>query len=62
MGISYHDLDRVLNGMAFGMSDDEISEDTGVAPSKVAEVREQTVRMGHKRLSLPHPDIVFNDP
>jgi len=62
MGISYRDLDIVLNGIAFGLSDEDISKDVGIGAAKVSEVREQTEKMRHKRMPAGHPDITFNDP
>ncbi|MCL2032890.1 MAG: NAD+ synthase [Methanomassiliicoccaceae archaeon] len=62
MGITYRDLDLVLNGITFGLSDEQISEDVGINISKVSEVRERVGNMEHKRLPAPRPDIAFNDP
>jgi len=62
MGITYRDLDLVLNGIAFGRSNDEISRDVGVGITKVSEVRERVVAMKHKRTQAYRPEVVFNDP
>jgi len=62
MGITYRDLDIVLNGIAFGRSDDEISKDVSVGKQKISEVRERVKAMEHKRIQAYRPDIVFNDP
>jgi NAD+ synthase len=62
MGISYRDLDRVLNGISFGLSDEIISKDTAVVMPKVSEIRAQVERMKHKRTPAAHPGLEFNDP
>lgn len=62
MGITYRDLDLTLNGISFGLSDEEISKFTGVQVSKISEVRERVRRMEHKRVQAARPDIKFNDP
>ena len=59
MGISYHDLDLVLNGITNSMSDDEISDAVGVKRSKVVELRAQVCAMEHKRLPAIRPDHYF---
>jgi NAD+ synthase len=62
MGITYRDLDLVLNGITFGQSDEEISADVEISRMKVSEVREQVEKMKHKRLPASRPGIGFNDP
>ncbi|MCL1810878.1 MAG: NAD+ synthase [Methanomassiliicoccaceae archaeon] len=62
MGITYRDLDIVLNGIAFGLTDEEICADVDIGGQKVSEVREQVERMKHKRLPPIHPKTNFNDP
>jgi NAD+ synthase len=61
MGITYRDLDIVLDGIAFGASDDEIASDVGIGRSKVAEVRVRVAAMEHKRIQAYRPAIKFND-
>lgn len=60
MGITYRDLDIVLECLRKGMSDDEISEITKLSLSKVAEIREQTEAMSHKRFPPLRPDWLFD--
>ena len=48
MGITYHELDIVLNAMEQGMSDTEISTISGTSEKKIAEIRSQTITMAHK--------------
>jgi NAD+ synthase len=62
MGITYHDLDIVLDGIAFGGSDEGIAKDAGVGSSKVAEIRARVAEMEHKRIPAYRPDVAFNDP
>ena len=62
MGITYRDLDLVLNGIAFGMPDKEISNEAGVGMQKISEVRKQVESMKHKRSPAARPDTAFNDP
>jgi NAD+ synthase len=61
MNITYRDLDLVLNGIAFGRSDDDIAKDAGVGISKVSEVRERVTMMSHKRTQAYRPNVKFND-
>lgn len=60
MGITYHDLDLVLNGIALSMTDEDISKDTGVSVFKVMETRDRISAMEHKRVSAYCPDKRFN--
>jgi len=62
MGITYHDLDIVLDGIAFGRTDEEIAKDAGVGRSKVLEIRGRVSGMEHKRTLAYRPDVTFNDP
>lgn len=62
MGISYKDLDNVLNGISFGCSDEEISSNANVPRPKVFEIRDRVAKMEHKRVQAARPDIKFNDP
>ncbi|MCL1978910.1 MAG: NAD+ synthase [Methanomassiliicoccaceae archaeon] len=62
MGITYRDLDIVLNGIAFGQSDTEISEGVEIGVQKISEVRGQVEIMKHKRSLAARPDTMFNDP
>ena len=62
MGITYRDLDLVLNGITFGQTDEEISSEVGVIVDKISEVREQVGRMEHKRVLASRPDMDFNYP
>lgn len=60
MGVSYCDLDRVLNGFALSMSDVEIAKDLRLSQKKVAELRKQVADMEHKRMPAYVPDVKFN--
>jgi NAD+ synthase len=62
MGITYRDLDIVLDGMTFGMPDGEIAKDASVGVSKVSEIRARVTGMEHKKIPAYRPDIAFNDP
>jgi NAD+ synthase len=62
MGITYRDLDIVLNSITFGVSDAEIAKDTGIGISKISEIRARVAEMEHKRIQAYRPDIIFNDP
>lgn len=60
MGITYHDLDIVLNGITSGLPDTEIAKDVKAGISKVSEIRERVAEMEHKRKASYRPDIRFN--
>lgn len=60
MGITYHDLDLVLNGIASSMSDEDISKHTGASVEKVRDIRARISAMEHKRVSAYCPDKRFN--
>lgn len=60
MGISYRDLDLILNGLSIGMEDAEIAEDAGVSLEKVVEIKTQTDKMEHKRTPPHVPSKTFN--
>jgi len=62
MGITYRDLDIVLDGITFGLPDSEIEKDVKVEASKISEIRARVAVMEHKRNSAYHPVIAFNDP
>ncbi|MDR0509010.1 MAG: NAD+ synthase [Candidatus Methanoplasma sp.] len=62
MGITYHDLDIVLNGIILGLSESEIAEDAKVRTSKVLEIKGIVEGMEHKRSAPYRPNIAFNDP
>jgi NAD+ synthase len=62
MGITYKDLDMVLNGITFGMSDAEISKNVEAGLQKIAEIRQQVTVMEHKRNPPYRPVISFNGP
>ncbi|AIZ56680.1 putative NH(3)-dependent NAD(+) synthetase [Candidatus Methanoplasma termitum] len=62
MGITYRHLDIILNGMSFGLSDEQIAKDAAIDISKVSEIRCTVSKMGHKRMQAYRPDICFNDP
>ena len=62
MGITYHDLDIVLNGIAFGLSDSEILKNVKAGTSKILEIRQRVAEMEHKRDATRRPDIIFNEP
>ena len=55
MGISYHDLDIVLNALEQGASDEEAAKLGNVSVTKVSEIRSQMHRMEHKRLPARTP-------
>ena len=59
MGISYQNLDIVLNNIA-GMEDKDISLLTGVSENKISEIRAQVKAMEHKRRPALRPDIDLN--
>ncbi|MDR0309650.1 MAG: NAD+ synthase [Candidatus Methanoplasma sp.] len=61
MGITYRDLDIVLDGISFGASDDDIIKDSGIIASKVSEIRGRTASMEHKRMQARCPALTFND-
>jgi len=56
MGITYHDLDLVLNAIEQGASDKEAAELGNVTVEKVQEIRGQIRRMMHKRLPARTPE------
>jgi len=60
MGISYRDLDLVLNCIANGVNDEEISRAVGVSSKKVKEIRQQVKFMSHKRELSLRPVISLN--
>jgi NAD+ synthase len=60
MGITYHDLDMILNAIDHGKSDDEISQSLSISVSKVSEVRVRIANMDHKRLPTIKPDVVLD--
>lgn len=60
MGISYHDLDLVLNGISASMSDDEISDIVEVPLDKVREIRNRMSDMEHKRMQAYCLEKTFN--
>ncbi|MFA6804911.1 MAG: NAD+ synthase [Candidatus Methanomethylophilaceae archaeon] len=60
MGVTYRDLDHVLNGFALSMTDGEIAKDVGIPEAKVAELRKQVAAMEHKRTPAYVPDVKFN--
>lgn len=62
MGITYRDLDLVLNNITFGEKDKDIAEYVGISEAKVSEVRDRVQKMEHKRVSASRPDVRFNDP
>lgn len=62
MGITYHDLDIVLNGITLGFSDDKISKGVKAGMPKISEIRHRVVEMEHKRNAAYSPDIIFNAP
>ena len=62
MGITYRDLDLVLDGIAFGLPDCEIAKNVTADVSKVSEIRARVAEMEHKRSAAYHPVITFNDP
>jgi NAD+ synthase len=49
LGISYSELDRILYGIELGYSDETISEDTGIASSKIKRVHSLINSSVHKR-------------
>ena len=57
MGITYHDLDIVLNAVEQGASDEDAASLAGVSSEKVSEVMSQMRRMEHKRLPARVPDL-----
>ncbi|MCL2296111.1 MAG: NAD+ synthase [Methanomassiliicoccaceae archaeon] len=61
MGITYRDLDIVLNGMTLGLSDSEIAKDAKIDTSKILEIKNTVKMMEHKRSAPYRPDITFND-
>jgi NAD+ synthase len=62
MGITYHDLDLVLNGITFGRPDADVAKDSCTELSKVSEIRERVSKMEHKNMPAYRPDINFNSP
>ena len=56
MGITYHDLDRTLNAIDQGVSDEEAAEAGGITVEHAAEIRRQIARMEHKRLPPSMPE------
>ncbi|MHB8586537.1 MAG: NAD+ synthase [Thermoplasmatota archaeon] len=62
LGISYHDLDRVLACFEAGLGPDGASQRTGVALTKVQEILERIRRAEHKRTSLVVPKLGFRTP
>ncbi len=57
MGITYHDLDIVLNDMEQSLSDDEIANHVGLSVERVAELRGQVKKMEHKRFPAICPNV-----
>jgi len=62
MGITYHDLDIILDGIAFGLRDSDIAKEVMVNSAKISDIRARVKEMEHKRLPPDRPDIAFNDP
>ncbi len=60
MGITYRDLDLVLDGIAKGKGDAAIAKTVGVTEGKVDEVRTRSASMEHKRLPPLKPRTDFN--
>ena len=61
MGITYRDLDLVLDGIAKGLSDEMVSKDSSVPSEKIIEIRERVAAMSHKRMPALRPKIDIND-
>lgn len=59
MGITYKDLDIVLDGISKGRRDAELASATGVPSGKVAEIRAQIAGTEHKRHMPAHPEAKF---
>jgi len=59
MGISYQNLDIVLNNIA-KMENDETSILMGVSEKKILEIRTQVKAMEHKRRPALCPDVGLN--
>jgi len=60
MGITYHDLDIILNGITLGLPDDEIAKDVRTGISKISEIRSRAAETEHKRKASCRPDTRFN--
>ncbi len=56
MGITYHDLDLVLNALDQGASDAEAAEAGNISADRAAEIRRQIRAMEHKRLPAKMPE------
>ena len=61
MGITYCNLDIVLNEMARGSEDEDISKIVDVSREKIAEIRERVSAMGHKRMPALRPKLDLNN-
>ncbi|MDR0887832.1 MAG: NAD+ synthase [Candidatus Methanoplasma sp.] len=57
MGITYHDLDLLLNDIEYSLDDKEIAAHIGLPISKITETREQVGKMKHKRVPALFPDL-----
>lgn len=57
MGITYLQLDRALNVMEQGASDEEMAEAAGISVAKASELRTQIQRMSHKSRPSTIPDV-----
>ncbi|MDR0523132.1 MAG: NAD+ synthase [Candidatus Methanoplasma sp.] len=55
MGITYRELDLILDGLDRSMGDGEISARSGAPEAKVAEFRARVAKMEHKRVLPPAP-------
>lgn len=55
MGITYHDLDILLDSLEKGMSAEDVAKGIGVPLAKVEEIKDQSERMSHKRNPPIHP-------
>ena len=62
MGITYNDLDIILNGINLGRSDTDMADRTGICIMRISEIRERVGRMRHKILPAMRPDVAFNGP
>ncbi|HYB79810.1 MAG TPA: NAD+ synthase [Thermoplasmata archaeon] len=57
LGISYHDLDQILNGLEQLRSPEEIAELTGFSLERVRSVDERVLQFRHKRRMPPIPKV-----
>jgi len=61
MGITYRDLDIILNGITYANSDKAIAKEVSVDMAKISEIRKRVEEMEHKRIQAYRPDLFFND-